>query len=91
MMIEQTRCPRCAVRRIARLGTWGRFCFNCRTRLDGRELEVSRPQGEAPYPFQAVELLRLERYRAAIQAGLYSDWPEDGQPDSTELMSTDAV
>ena len=78
MMIEHKRCPRCAIKRTANLGIWGSFCFNCRARLDGREFEALPLVAEpAAYEFHGAELLRLQRYRAAIQAGLYSDWPEE--------------
>jgi hypothetical protein len=78
MMIEQKRCPRCAIKRTANLGSWGSFCFNCRARLDGRALKALLPVSEpVAYEFHGAELLRLQRYRAAIQAGLYSDWPEE--------------
>jgi hypothetical protein len=81
MTIEQKRCPRCAIKRTANLGTWGTFCFNCRSRLDGRELRPLPPVSEdAPYAFSGAELLRLQHYRAAIQAGLYSDWSEAARP-----------
>jgi ribosomal protein L37AE/L43A len=76
MTIEQRPCPRCAIRRTVRMGTWGWFCFNCRLHLAA--VDVSGP-GDIPtdaagHQFTSAELLRLERYRAAIQAGVYSDW-----------------
>ena len=66
MMIQQQACPRCHIRRTAKL--FGVLhCFNCRypsTNLDF-----------VAYPFTARELARLLSYRGAIRAGLYSDWP----------------
>jgi hypothetical protein len=32
------------------------------------------------HPFAPAELIRLERYRAAVRAGLYSDWPRPPAP-----------
>ena len=81
MMIEQRSCARCAIRRAARLDTWGAFCFNCRLRLDGGEVEVlTGPAEVPPSRFQSAELVRLERYRAAVQVGLYTDWPRGARP-----------
>jgi hypothetical protein len=83
MMIEQRPCPRCATRRTARLGTWGAFCFNCRLRLASDDGDVPiRPAEVPPYRFQPAELVRLERYQAAVQAGLYTDWPIGARPSS---------
>jgi hypothetical protein len=81
MMIEPRPCPRCAIRRTARLDTWGVFCFNCRFRLDGGEVDAPmRPSEVPPCRLQPAELARLERYRAAVQAGLYTDWPRGARP-----------
>jgi len=65
-MIEHVGCPRCGIRRTTTLGTWGRFCFNCRAGIGNEER----------YVFQPAELQRLRHYRAAIRQGLYSDWVE---------------
>ena len=80
MTIMDQQCPRCGIRRTADLQNWGLFCFNCRLRWCS-----STPAAEAaafqvvslepPHPFGPHELLRLERYRAAIRAGLFTDWP----------------
>ena len=81
MTIEQRPCPRCAIRRTARLGTWGAFCFNCHLHLASGKVDVPiRPAEVPPYRFQPAELVRLERYRAAVQAGLYTDWPRGARP-----------
>jgi hypothetical protein len=77
VIIEERRCPRCGNRRTARVGTWGLICFNCRLHLDAAWPGV--PGESCPEPathsFTPAELARLERYRAAVRAGLYSDWP----------------
>jgi hypothetical protein len=41
----------------------------------------------AVYPFNSAELLRLERYRAAIRAGLYNDWPIDSSVERLHSIS----
>jgi hypothetical protein len=82
-MIQQKGCPRCGFKRTVWIG--GRelsVCFNCRfvwadssppghARAPGT---CSRP--ELPYEFTPAELYRLRLYRLAIQAGLYTDFPE---------------
>jgi ribosomal protein L37AE/L43A len=61
-VIQERRCPRCAIKRTLRLAHGTSFCFNCRS------------QWEAPiYPFKPDELARLELYRVAVRAGFYSD------------------
>lgn len=74
MMIEERRCPHCSIRRTVRLGTWGSVCLNCRRPLDAARRAEQRTL-PANQVFTAAELARLESYRDAIQAGLYSDWP----------------
>jgi hypothetical protein len=69
MMIEESRCPRCGIRRRARFVPWGRYCYNCRLTLP-----LTAPPAAHVYLFTEAERLRLEWYRAAIRAGLYSDW-----------------
>ena len=67
------------------LAEWGGFCFNCRFQLDGdaRVAPGSALARDAAYAFDPVELVRLERYRAAIQCRVYTDWPA-----STRYAST---
>jgi hypothetical protein len=78
--IQEQACPRCAIRRTARLayGTYGTsFCFNCRLRWPTQAPPVPYTVG-APSPRQVLapgELARLVAYRAAVRAGFYSDWP----------------
>jgi len=71
VVIQQRPCPRCAISRTVRLGSsQTSLCFNCRTRWASNSA--------TGYPRRAVEsaqLSRLEIYRAAIQAGFYTDWP----------------
>jgi hypothetical protein len=67
--------PCCAIRRTVRL-EWRAFCFNCRLWWDRPAGTAAAPDQEPiPYPFDSAQLLRLERYRAAIYGGLYTDWP----------------
>jgi hypothetical protein len=47
------------------------MCFNCRLRLDCAD-GAKVPLQAAQYVFTPAEIVRLERYRAAIQAGLYT-------------------
>lgn len=55
------------------MGTWGRFCFNCRLHLVPDASGPSdRSAVRVEYHFTPAEIARLERYRAAVQAGLYS-------------------
>jgi hypothetical protein len=62
IVIQEHACPRCANRRTVRVGSMLRlFCFNCR-------------HSWAPtYQFTPVELARLATYRAAVQAGFFTD------------------
>ena len=106
MTIVERRCPRCAIKRTVQLAEWGGFCFNCRLQLDvpARVAEVaSTAQREAPdqtaaYAFDAAELVRLERYRAAIQRRIYTDWPStrhagtvSGGPSSHQIACTNSA
>jgi ribosomal protein L37AE/L43A len=64
MTIQQQPCPRCRIRRTARL--CGLFhCFNCRYQWTGSQVW---------FRFTAQELERLAIYRGAVRAGVYSDW-----------------
>jgi hypothetical protein len=71
MVLQEQPCPECGHKRTVRLGTRVGVCFNCRSHwvVDGR----ARPIG--CYRFSGEELNRLERYRKAVAAGFYSDWP----------------
>ena len=71
--IQEDPGPRCAIRRIASTS----FCFNCRLHWGSQEGKVLgatiEPRLEPAYAFTAAETARLMIYRAAIQAGFYSD------------------
>ena len=72
--IQEHPCPRCAIRRTVRIAS-ASFCFNCRLHWgsqwdNGAGLESPL---ELPYTFTAAERARLTIYRAAIQAGFYTD------------------
>jgi hypothetical protein len=87
MMISHVRCPRCGIDRTADLGTWGRFCFNCR--LPIHRAPTAQPEATETYAFKPQELVRLERYRAAIRQGFYTDWPAEEQADrQAEVLSS---
>jgi hypothetical protein len=80
MTIDHIQCPRCGIERIGNFGKWGRFCFNCRLHLAGNETGPPparlAPVTDLAYQFSDAELARLVRYRAAIRAGFYTDWPD---------------
>ena len=98
MIIVDRRCPRCATKWTVHLAEWGGFCFNCRLRLDGppRIADVDSgvvgraPDRAAAYAFGPVELVRLERYRAAIQRHVYTDWPTTRESTFGLLTSRDS-
>jgi hypothetical protein len=48
---------------------------------------------ETTYPFTAPELARLAAYRAAVRAGLYTDYPADGPNERRDVWagSSDAA
>jgi hypothetical protein len=72
VIIQEARCPRCGIRRTARLARSSRaLCFNCRL-IWGPGRAPVLPPGVA-YPFTAAELARLRAYRGAIRAGLYHE------------------
>ena len=80
MTIVEQRCPRCAIRRTLSLGEWGAFCCNCRLQWNApartRDIDFRTRTADAnPQPFEHAELARLERYRMAIERGIYTDWP----------------
>ena len=79
MTIEERRCPRCHIKRTVRLGAWGSVCFNCRRPLDATPT-IAEPIAPSPREvFTPAELARLGSYRAAILAGLYTDWPAEAE------------
>jgi hypothetical protein len=71
--IQQVHCPRCAIPRTVRIGRSNlSFCFNCR--LQWRPGHGPLPRAAAP-AIDRVLQARFEIYRAAVQAGFYSDGP----------------
>src|SRR5919202_1173123 len=75
MDIEAIPCPRCAVPRTLRLGDGRSMCCNCKLQWEpSARTPLHAPDPDSlPYPFSPRELARLAVYRAAVQAGYYSD------------------
>ena len=90
ILIQERACPRCAIRRTARLAYGTSFCFHCRLQWPTQAAAVLHGVG-APSPCQVLapgELARLAAYRAAVRAGFYSDWPVVSADLSTSASST---
>jgi len=74
---ERLPCPRCGQRRVLQHSRNLYVCFQCRhswsidTHLPRPGMQPADPLSE----FSLAQRLRLSAYRAAIQAGLYTDWP----------------
>jgi hypothetical protein len=74
-------CSRCGINRTAELGTSHVvvFCFNCKLQVpgDAPTFALAHPTREyselSGYHFSVAERLRLEAYRGAIRAGVYTD------------------
>ena len=83
IVIQERPCPRCSIRRAVLIGT-GKiaFSFNCRLECasnasTARQNQRARDVEPAtPCPFGPGELARLSMYRAAVRAGLYTEWTE---------------
>jgi hypothetical protein len=77
LIIEPRACPRCGIRRTARLYRRAiSHCFNCRWQWEWSafaESQLAAPP-RADYSFSTQEVARLKAYRGAIRRGLYSDW-----------------
>jgi hypothetical protein len=75
-IIQETPCPSCRIKRTVRLGVSKRaLCLNCRyqwTIGGNTPSDIARLIDH----FTSEEWKRLAAYRAAVQAGLYNDWPE---------------
>jgi hypothetical protein len=75
IIIQERPCPRCAIRRTARLAYGTSFCFNCRLQWPTRGAPLLHSV-EVPsqlHVFAADELARLSVYRAAVRNGFYTD------------------
>jgi DNA-directed RNA polymerase subunit RPC12/RpoP len=78
MRIEEcVPCPRCGYRRVVQHGRTTYVCFQCRHSWSvepGAAPPRQRP-ADLLGGFSSEQRLRLTAYRAAIQVGLYTDWP----------------
>jgi hypothetical protein len=79
MLPELIACLSCGFPRTLRVGT-KRVCFQCRfnwtleqTRPAPVTVSVAAAELARPHSFTSSELARLQIYRAAIQAGFYTD------------------
>jgi ribosomal protein L37AE/L43A len=69
---QQSACPACGISRTVRVGYSGvSLCMNCHTRWSASATSPRR-NDEDGYRFTRAELERLEIYRRAVAAGLYS-------------------
>jgi hypothetical protein len=76
IVIQEHACPRCAIRRTARLVYGTSFCFNCRLQWPPHDAPLL-DTGHIPsqlHVFAADELARLRVYRTAVRDGFYNDW-----------------
>ena len=74
-------CQHCRNARTVLLGLSLRFCFNCR-RVCG-----STPENlPIPHVFTTAELRRLATYQVAIQAGVYTDFPQSSVPTRSTIQ-----
>lgn len=76
---QQCTCPRCGIPRTVRVGYSDvSLCMNCRSRWGAGAGAGAIPRStaaagdDAGYRFTRAELERLEMYRRAVAAGLYS-------------------
>ena len=77
IVIQEQACPRCAIRRTARLAYGASFCFNCRFQWPTHAAPLPYTTAEVPSPlfvFAPDELARLSVYRTAVRDGFYTDW-----------------
>jgi hypothetical protein len=73
---ERWPCPRCGNRRSLRWTPGRYYCFNCKQQwqqASTRPAPVAPADPELQVVFTPAELLRLIAYRAAVQAGFYTD------------------
>jgi hypothetical protein len=74
LIVQEQPCPRCANRRTVSAAAHGSFCFNC-----GLQWSAPTPSATAhrmhAVAFTPLQFARFGNYRAAVQAGFYTDWP----------------
>lgn len=73
MIIEERGCPRCRIRRTVRVHSSTSLCMNCKLQWPPSALPLE--QSKAELIFTMTERRRLMIYRAAITAGMYSEFP----------------
>jgi len=73
-------CQHCRNARTVLLGLSLRFCFNCR-----RVCERTPANLPIPHVFTTAELRRMATYQVAIQAGVYTDFPESSVSSSSSI------
>jgi hypothetical protein len=67
---ERAPCPRCGYTRVVQRSADSFICFQCRNSWS------IGPVVAEPLAWCSLEQrMRLETYRGAIRAGLYTDWP----------------
>jgi len=83
-IIEEHQCPRCKVDRTVRMGPTDEcFCLKCGYRWSAAA-EVEPLDLRLSALFTAMDLKRLDHYRAAVRADFYTDeltvpwgcWPQ---------------
>jgi hypothetical protein len=76
IIIQEQACPRCAIRRTARLGYGASLCFNCHFQwpTDAARLPNTTELPSPLFVFASDELARLSVYRTAVRDGFYTDW-----------------
>jgi hypothetical protein len=79
--IQERTCPWCMNRRTGRMGDDLSICFNCRhtwrgvSPLEWRGRAQPTNEALAIFSFAPLEAERLLVYRAAVQSGYFTDWP----------------
>ncbi len=71
---ERVPCPRCGFRRVIRRARHAYVCFQCRYGWSTDSEHAPDPGQPDLAQWTAPERARLLAYRAAIRAGLYTDW-----------------
>jgi hypothetical protein len=77
-IVEQS-CPHCGAARTIRVASAAlSYCLICHRDWTTAEPDQDRalePEPVLAYPFTEAEVVRLQNYRAAVRAGLYSEVP----------------